>query len=846
MRLSSYISIISVLISFNLNAQVSINVTNPPGCFGSTYDLEADVTGSFGTDSYSFETIPYAPEAYAGAPIFLSDDDVSAALPIGFSFCFLGNTYTQFYIGSNGWISFSAGQSTAYTSAAIPSTSPAVPKNAIMGPWEDWNPGIGGQVMFQTIGTAPNRKLVVSWQNVPMFSCTGNLGSFQIVCHETTGIIENHLTNKPNCPTWAGGTGTQGVHDATGTIAFTAPGRNSTQWTTSNESTRFVPSGVTWLQQGGTQIGVGDTVQVTPTTPTWYYAEVTLCDGSSYIDSVQLNPGPIATLNEIDALCSYSNDGSATVLVDGIEDNTNYTYTWNDPMAQDSSTAIGLAPGTYVVDIVGPSGCTAQFNVSIGSAPAIDFSYTPSPACNGAATGALWLQVVGGTSPFQYSIDNGATFSTDSIFQSLLPINYDVSIIDANGCQLDTLIAVPGTTSPVVTNVTLTNPSCVASDGNIDLSATGIDGPFQYSIDGGLTTQPTGVFANLGVGTYTISISNVYGCTTDTTVDLTNPQAPILDNVLLTDPSCGATDGAIDIQVSGGTAPYQYSIDGGTTFQSTSQYTNLPGATYDITVTDDNGCSATTTVSLIPGDEPTILSTLVTDPVCVGDSGCVEVLATGGVPTLQYSFDNGATWQPGNTLCGLDAGTYNVWVEGGNGCSDSTTVSIAAPDTVIAAFTATPPNGSVPLDVEFTNTSVGATSYIWSFGDGDSSTVTDPDHTYSPKGDYTVILTATNGPCTDTASFVIQVTGESNIIVPNIITANGDGINDEFAPVLTNIASFECWIYNIWGQQVYYWNGLNGSWDGSGHADGTYYYSIIAVGADGTTYNLSGFFTKTS
>ena len=93
MRLSSYISIVSMLFAFNLNAQVSINVTNPPGCFGSTYDLEADVTGSFGTESYSFETIPYAPEAYAGAPIFLSDDDVSAALPIGFSFCFLGNTY---------------------------------------------------------------------------------------------------------------------------------------------------------------------------------------------------------------------------------------------------------------------------------------------------------------------------------------------------------------------------------------------------------------------------------------------------------------------------------------------------------------------------------------------------------------------------------------------------------------------------------------------------------------------------------------------------------------------------------------------------------------------------------
>ena len=64
----------------------------------------------------------------------------------GFSFCFFGNTYTQFYVGSNGWVSFTGGQPSAYTSATIPSTGASVPKNCIMAPWQDWHPGTGSNV----------------------------------------------------------------------------------------------------------------------------------------------------------------------------------------------------------------------------------------------------------------------------------------------------------------------------------------------------------------------------------------------------------------------------------------------------------------------------------------------------------------------------------------------------------------------------------------------------------------------------------------------------------------------------------------------------------------------------
>lgn len=183
-------------------------VTCPPGCI----DLSATYTGGSNTTDYTVSDITFAPDPYAGTLVSLSDDNVSGALPIGFEFCFYGNTYSNFYVCSNGWIGFSGGPTT-YTPAAIPSTAGTVPKNCIMGPWHDLNPSLGGSIRYQTLGTAPNRRLVVSYQTVPFFSCTGTFNTQQIILYETTNEIENHIETKLTCPGWIGGRAVQGVHN---------------------------------------------------------------------------------------------------------------------------------------------------------------------------------------------------------------------------------------------------------------------------------------------------------------------------------------------------------------------------------------------------------------------------------------------------------------------------------------------------------------------------------------------------------------------------------------------------------------------------------------------------------
>ncbi|NDC72444.1 MAG: hypothetical protein EBZ62_03195, partial [Sphingobacteriia bacterium] len=206
--------------------------------------------GNVTAQTYAISTIPFSPMPYAGAALtgeFSSaDDGVAGPYQIGFSFCYFGNNYTQFWVGTNGWISFSPGQPTTYTSASIPSTGATVPKNCVMGPWQDWwsNLNGNGTISYQTVGSYPNRKLVVSYLQLPMFQCTSLQGTFQIVLNECNNTIEIHIDNKPNCTTWAGGTAVLGLHNATGTVAYVvnsanigAPlpawSRNSTQWVVS-------------------------------------------------------------------------------------------------------------------------------------------------------------------------------------------------------------------------------------------------------------------------------------------------------------------------------------------------------------------------------------------------------------------------------------------------------------------------------------------------------------------------------------------------------------------------------------------------------------------------------------
>jgi len=152
--------------------------------------------------------VPQAPIAYAPDPYNVgtvvagvnSDDIHSGIIPIGFNFCFMGNTYNQLVISSNNYVTFNtavAGTYSPWSTIAVPNAG--APVNAIMGPWQDIHPGMGGTIRYALYGTAPYRHLTIIWSGIPMFSCTSLLYSSQLMLFETTGIIESHIENRPFC-----------------------------------------------------------------------------------------------------------------------------------------------------------------------------------------------------------------------------------------------------------------------------------------------------------------------------------------------------------------------------------------------------------------------------------------------------------------------------------------------------------------------------------------------------------------------------------------------------------------------------------------------------------------------
>lgn len=198
----------------------------------------ANVCETPGPDAagYSCAMIPvaFSDISLLGTSIALGDDQVSGAIPIGFTFNFYGNPYTSVYVSSNGFITFDATSSSGCCSGeALPSATS--PSNLIAGFWEDLYPPGGGTIKYRTNGLSPNRELIVQWTNVPHHA-SGNLVTFQIRLFEGSNKIEIHANSAPS----DGGTHVTGIENAGGStglryrygnfalsnlaIRFTAPG----------------------------------------------------------------------------------------------------------------------------------------------------------------------------------------------------------------------------------------------------------------------------------------------------------------------------------------------------------------------------------------------------------------------------------------------------------------------------------------------------------------------------------------------------------------------------------------------------------------------------------------------
>jgi gliding motility-associated-like protein len=299
------------------------------------------------------------------------------------------------------------------------------------------------------------------------------------------------------------------------------------------------------------------------------------------------------TVLKQDITCYGDTDGQASVTIQG--GIGPFTYAWSTNPIQTTPQATNLAAGTYTILVTDSFGCTASSQFAIDTPPRIMPLVTISPiSCPGDSNGTLQVTASGGNAPYNYAWQTTPPTPGQSL-TNLSAGSYVIQIRDVSGCTvLDTTVLSDPT--PITINFTTVNASCSGQpDGQITASVSGGSPPYAYSWDtlGGTSSQLT----NVPSGIYYLTVTDGNGCTiVDSTVLVADIVIGI--SVFTTDPTCpGIADGAIQVSASGGTPPYQYAWDEGSTGSS---LTNITSGQYRVTATDANSCFTSETIDLVP------------------------------------------------------------------------------------------------------------------------------------------------------------------------------------------------------------------------------------------------------
>ena len=414
----------------------------------------------------------------------------------------------------------------------------------------------------------------------------------------------------------------------------------------------------------------------------------------------------LATLSA-SVTCNGASTGAATVTATG--GTSPYTYSWS-PSGGTNFTAVNFAAGNYSVLVTDHNLCTATTNVAINQPSALTANATSTPATCGNANGTAGVTASGGTPGYTYTWSPGGGNLNNAT--GLAGGNYTVTIKDANNCTLTAQTTVVQTPSVNLT-VTSTPASCGNANGTANAVASGGTGTLSYTWSTGANTLSV---TNLsGNTTYTVSASDVLGCSVSKSITIGNYPSPVLSITSNSIVCNGAATGSasVSINASTGTAPFTYSWSpsGG----ANPSATNLLAGTYTVAVKDSANCIASSVVTIA---QPTPITATVNNTAasCGMTNGSATVTATGGTPGYIYM------WNPigGNTAnaAGLSAGIYNVSIKDANNCTYTTQTTITSNSSINLSLSSTPAtcglnNGTVIATVTAGTPAQSGYVYTW-------------------------------------------------------------------------------------------------------------------------------------
>lgn len=522
----------------------------------------------------------------------------------------------------------------------------------------------------------------------------------------------------------------------------------------------------------------------------------------------------------------------------------NYSYEWSNGQTNALATDLDSLP--YTLTVMDENGCIATASFTPIDLEAIDFLIIDTPpSCNGYQDGRLGINQVsggGGADIGDYTI-NWSTGATGATAEGLEGgVTYSVTVTSPQGCE-QVRTRTLQEPSPITFNIETADVLCFGENsGNAEVvNVSGEFAPFTYLWSDG---QVQALASNLTAGDYGVTVSDNTGCFAILTTSITEPEALTIDFETEDTPCFGSQGGSVMAGVKGGVASYNYLWSNGSTQSGQS---GLSAGIYELTVTDQNGCTETITAN-IEQPEPLTTSFELTDPSCFDFSdGSIIVDAGGGTIPYRYSLD-GDFFSGSSSLIALEAGDYHVFVQDANGCITVENVSLNNPpefsvDAGLASYTIVL-GDSIRLYGEAEN-AVGLVDFVWEAPyEGTLSCVNCDNTTSTPQVSilYQLYGIDENG-CEDTDKVHVYVDKPRVVAVPTGFTPNGDNMNDVLmvhGRQGTVVQYFQ--VFDRWGELLYEARDFNVNdssvgWDGTYRGEaisgGTYIWQLLVTYEDG-------------
>ncbi|MFM2155687.1 MAG: hypothetical protein RL516_436, partial [Bacteroidota bacterium] len=444
---------------------------------------------------------------------------------------------------------------------------------------------------------------------------------------------------------------------------------------------------------------------------------------------------------------------NANINVNPAGATSGYTYNWSNGVTTSINQNILL--GVYTLTVTDNLGCVSDTTINITSTsnPALIITGSDS-ICDGNSV-TLTATVNNGTSPFIYSWNPISANASVATFTPTQSQSYQVIVADINGCVDTADFDVEVVALPII-NGAVTDEKCFGgSDGSVVLSIVGGIAPFSYLWSPNVSSTASAL--NILQGNYQVTVTDYLGCTATNSFVVNQPDSLQL-NLIVQGSTCNLPNGSAQAIVGGGVQSYSYLWSNSSTSDTIS---NLIPGSYSLTVTDANGCVKNSSLTINADPIPDV-SISGTDSICLGDNCNLNATVLNQVLPISYQWSNGLPSLQSVNVSPVATQNYNLVVVDGNGCSDTTDYTVNVQNLPIISFNQTDTTVCGELDYTFNALVVPSNvSYLWNFGDGNSSTSISPTNNYSAAGTYTPSLTATSA-----------LGCESSILMPDLITVH--------------------------------------------------------------------------